>query len=216
MRRTLLVVLLGLALVATSASVAFASLGVGTDTGKINIDKPLVAGGSYPLTQFGIFNAGDTAFGYGIHIAPSNRKGMVAPDKWFDFSPAAFYLFPKQSMVVHTTLHVAVDATPGVYSVQLQGSPKLPDSKVPGGHLNVGAGPVLTFSVVQPNPWQRLYFLFMDRMPWSGLAAIVVLVLIVLAIWLAVCAVFSRRARRDAPLAPQPAEPSAPIAGAEE
>ena len=204
MRRALTVVLLASVLVVAMAAPAFASLGVGTDTGKITIDKPLVAGGSYPLTQFGIFNAGDTPYGYQMHIAPSNRKGMLAPEAWFDFAPGAFYLFPKQSGVVHTTLRVSVDATPGVYSVQLQGSPKLPDSKVPGGHLNVGAGPILTFTVVQPNPWQRVYFMFMDRLPWSGIAAIVILVLLLLAIWLGIRAALGRRADRAAVARPDP------------
>jgi hypothetical protein len=199
MRRALTTLLLTSLLVVVMVTPAYASLGVGTDTGKITIDKPLAAGGSYPLTQFGIFNAGDSAYGYAMHIAPSNRKGMLAPESWFTFSPSAFFLFPKQSSVVHTVLHVSVDATPGVYSVQLQGSPKLPDSKVPGGHLNVGAGPILTFSVVQPGPWQRVYFLFMDRLPWSGIAAIVVIVLILLGLWLAIRSLVGRRALPDAP-----------------
>jgi hypothetical protein len=214
MRRTLTTILLAGLLILAIATPAFASLGVGTDTGKITIDQPLVAGGSYPLTQFGIFNAGDTAYGYSMHIAPSNRKGMLAPEAWFVFSPAAFYLAPKASNVVHTTLHVSVDATPGVYSVQLQGSPKLPDSKTPGGHLNVGAGPVLTFTVVQPNPWQHVYFLFMDYLPWSGIAVIVLVVVLVLAVWLAIRAVLSRRAEPAADSSPCESEP-APAPGAE-
>ena len=195
MRRVLTVVLLASALMVSIATPAFASLGVGTDTGKITIDKPLVAGGSYPLAQFGIFNAGDTPYGYQMHVAPSNRKGMFAPEAWFDFAPGAFYLFPKQSGVVHATLHVSLDATPGTYSGQLQGPPKLPDSKVPGGHLNVGAGPILTFTVVQPNAWQRVYFAFMARMPWSGIVVIVTLALLLLGVWLGIRAAVGRRAR---------------------
>jgi hypothetical protein len=197
MKRTLIGGLLACVLVVAVATPAFASLGVGTDTGKITIDKPLLAGGDYPLTQFGIFNAGDTAYGYKMQIAPSNRKGMIAPEAWFTFSPDGFFLQPKQSSVVHTVLHVSLDATPGVYSVQLQGTPKLPTSTTPGGHLNVGAGPILTFTVVQPNPWQRIYLMFMRYMPWSGIAAIIVLILIVLGVWLAL-------RRRPAPLADEP------------
>jgi hypothetical protein len=209
MRRTLTTIILAGLLVLAIAAPAFASLGVGTDTGKITIDQPLMAGGTYPLTQFGIFNAGDTAYGYAMHIAPSNRKGMIAPEKWFVFSPAAFFLAPKASSVVHTTLHVSLDATPGVYSVQLQGSPKLPDSKTPGGHLNVGAGPVLTFTVVQPNPWQHVYFLFIDYLPWSGIAVIVLVVALVLAIWLAIRAALNRRAETSAGLLTSDSEPVA-------
>ena len=207
MKRTSIAGLLACLLVVAIATPAFASLGVGTDTGKITIEKPIVAGGSYPLTQFGIFNAGDTSYGYAMHVAPSNRKGMLAPNAWFVFTPTAFYLAAKQSSVVHTTLHVSLDATPGVYSVQLQGSPALPESKTPGGHLNVGAGPVLTFTVVQPNPWQRVYFLFMDFLPWSGIAAIVIVVLLLLAIWLTVRAVLGRRVKLAAEASPSESEP---------
>jgi hypothetical protein len=39
--------------------------------------------------------------------------------------------------------------------------------------------------VVQPNLWQRGYFLFLDWMPWSGLVALVVLVVAVALVWLA-------------------------------
>ena len=207
MKRTSIAGMLACLLVVAIATPAFASLGVGTDTGRITVDKPLLAGGSYPLTQFGIFNAGDTAYGYKMQIAPSNRKGMIAPDSWFTFTPSAFFLQPKQSSVVHTVLHVSLDATPGVYSVQLQGTPKLLTSTTPGGHLNVGAGPILTFTVVQPNPWQRIYFTFMNHMPWSGIAVIVVLILIVLGVWFAL-------RRRPAAVAEEPAfvpSPAEPV-----
>jgi hypothetical protein len=213
MKRTLIGGLLACLLLVVVATPAFASLGVGTDTGKITIDKPLLAGGDYPLTQFGIFNAGDTAYGYKMQVAPSNRKGMIAPETWFTFSPAAFFLQPKQSSVVHTVLHVSLDATPGVYSVQLQGTPKLPTSTTPGGHLNVGAGPVLTFSVVQPNAWQRVYFIFMRYMPWSGIAVIVVLILVVLGVWLALRGRSAPVA--EVPIAEEPAASPSPVESAE-
>jgi hypothetical protein len=48
---------------------------------------------------------------------------------------------------------------------------------------------------VQPNLWQRGYFLFLGWMPWSGLVAVAVLVIAFALAWMAV---WRRRVRVSA------------------
>ncbi|HEY5472283.1 MAG TPA: hypothetical protein VIK32_03720, partial [Candidatus Limnocylindrales bacterium] len=110
------------------------------------------------------------------------------------FSPSAFYLYPKQGTNVATTVHISLDATPGAYDIRLLGVPKLPGDLSPGGHVNVGVGPRLSFTVIQPNAWQRVYFTFMGLMPWSAIAALVLVVIVIAAIVLAIWRARMRRA----------------------
>lgn len=172
---------------------AFASIGVGTDMRSIEVTQPLVAGGTYQLHSFTVINTGSQPSGFGIQTSPTAKPGLRVPTSWLSFEPSAFYLSPKQGIDVKPTLHVSLDATGGVYEVYLLGVPKLAGDLAPGGHMNVGVGPRLSFTVVQPNPWQRLQFLFLGWMPWSAIVALAVLVLVVGGVWLAVW-----RARRRA------------------
>lgn len=172
----------------------FASVGVGTDVAKIDVPQPFAAGGTYNLVSFAVINMGTQASGYGIMVSPSSKPGIVVPASWLSFEPDAFFLYPKQSMQVRPVLHVALDAAPGAYRVQLLGVPKTPDLS-PGGHVNVGVGPELSFTVTQPSTWQRVYFTLMGWMPWSAIAALVLAVGLLAVTWLAL---WRRRIRRQA------------------
>ena len=171
---------------------AFATIGVGTDMRSIEISRPLSAGGTYALIPFSIINTGTEASGYGVVVSPTSRPGKRVPPSWLSFDPAAFYLYPKQAGAVATTLHIPADAAPGTYQIQLLGVPKMPDL-AQGGRVNVGVGPRLSFTVVSPGTLQRAYFVFTDNMPWSAVAAFVLLVLVAAAI---VLLVLRRRGRR--------------------
>ena len=176
---------------------AFASIGVGTDMRSIEVTQPLVAGGTYQLHSFTIINTGSQPSGFGIQTSPTSKPGLRVPTSWLTFEPSAFYLSPKQGIDVKPTLHVSLDATGGVYEVYLLGVPKLAGDLAPGGHMNVGVGPRLSFTVVQPNQWQRLQFLFLGWMPWSAIAALALLVLVVAGLWLAIWRARARNAHVD-------------------
>ena len=192
MKRFPVFCVLVLAVLLCAAAPAFAGIGVGTDTRSIEISRPLAAGGTYALIPFSIINTGTEASGYGILPSPTSKPGRRVPPSWLSFDPAAFYLHPEQSARVAATLHIPADAAPGTYQIQLLGVPKMPDL-TSGGRVNVGVGPLLSFTVVAPSIWQRAYFVFMDHMPWSAVAVFVLLVLVVAAI---VLLVLRRRGRR--------------------
>lgn len=168
------------------ATAAFASVGVGTDMRSIEVTQPLLAGGTYQIHPFTIINTGSQNSGFAILVSATSKPGLKVPPAWLSFKPSTFYLTPNQGIDVAPTLRVPADATPGKYQVLLLGVPKLPGDLTPGGHVNVGVGPRLAFTVVQPNLWQRGWFLFLGWMPWSGLAAVVVLVIALALVWMAV------------------------------
>lgn len=197
MRRFLALGALVAAAMLGAVTPAFASIGVGTDMRSIEVTQPLVAGGTYQLHDFTIINTGSQPSGFGIQTSPTSKPGLRVPTSWLSFNPSAFYLDPKQGINVRPTLHVSVDATPGVYQVLLLGVPKLPGDLAPGGHMNVGVGPRLSFTVVQPNQWQRLYYAFKGWMPWSAIVVLVVVVLLVAVAWLMI---WRARSRRVVPL----------------
>lgn len=178
MRRVALIVLLASFLLAAGAGVAHASIGVGTDVKSIEVTQPLAPGGTYPLHSFAIINTGTEASGYGIQVSPSLKSGFKVPKEWLTFSPSTFYLRPSQAANVSPVLHISADATPGVYRARLLGVPQLPSNMAAGGHVTVGLGPTLIFTVAPVSPWQRLYFTFMAWMPWSGLAAVLLVIVV--------------------------------------
>jgi hypothetical protein len=203
MRRLLVLSALVVVFVLCGATAVFASVGVGTDMRSIEVTQPLLAGGTYQIHPFTIINTGSQNSGFGILVSATSKPGLRVPASWLSFKPSAFYLSPKQGIDVAPTLHVPVDATPGTYQVLMLGVPKLPSDLTPGGHVNVGVGPRLAFTVVQPNLWQRGYFLFLDWMPWSGLVALVVLVIAVALVWLAVWRRRVRGAKQPSDVEPE-------------
>jgi hypothetical protein len=186
MRRFLFLSTLVVIFMLGGVATAFASVGVGTDMRSIEVTQPLLAGGTYQIHPFTIINTGSQDSGFGILVSATSKPGLKVPPSWLSFKPSTFYLSPKQGIDVAPTLHVPADATPGTYQVLMLGVPKLPGDLTPGGHVNVGVGPRLVFTVIQPNLWQRGYFLFLGWMPWSGLVALVLLVIAIALAWLAV------------------------------
>jgi hypothetical protein len=197
MRRSLVVAVLALICLFGTAAPALASIGVGTDMRSIDVTQPLVAGGTYRIHSFTIINTGSEDSGFGILVSPTAKAGKTVPASWLAFQPSAFYLSPKRGLDVGASLHIPLDAAAGTYRVLLLGVPKLAGDLSPGGHMNVGVGPRLTFTVVQPNRWQWMYFLFLGWMPWSAIGVLVVVVFVAAAVLLAVWRARSRRASRE-------------------
>jgi len=197
MRRAMVLACLIGALLATAASSAFASVGVGTDVRSIELTEPLAAGGTYELQRFAIINTGTQEGGYSMLVAESLKSGTPVPEDWLSFTPGSFYLFANQAANVETVLRIPVDATPGTYRTRLLGVPTIAGQNTDGGQVNVGVGPSLVFEVVQPNLLQRVYFSFMGWMPWSGIALAALGAGIVGGAWIGVSR--KRRSMIDAP-----------------
>lgn len=203
-RFLVLATLIGFIVLGPRLPVASASIGVGTGVRSIEVTQPFVAGGTYRIHPFTIVNTGSEASGFGILVSPSTHAGMRVPPSWLSFQPQTFYLYPKQGLDVEPSLQISLDATPGLYQIRLLGVPKMASDLTPGGHVNIGVGPRLTFSVVQPNPWQRVYFLYLGWMPWSGLLSVALCAIVVFAAGI----VFWRRRARASGHGPYGLSPS--------
>ncbi|MBI5232167.1 MAG: hypothetical protein HY876_08395 [Coriobacteriales bacterium] len=174
--RSILTVAMVCALVAPTMASA-ASIGAGTDTGRITIEEPLTPGSSKQLPTITIFNTGDVAATYVMRVAPV--EGVRTPEaSWFTFSPASATIPPHSSMTFDTRVDVPASAVAGDYGALLLGTS---DRQVPsssGALLNVAAGPRLTVSVARGNPlvigWGLVVGFFARYAPWSyaGLLAL--------------------------------------------
>jgi len=185
-----------LVLLGSSVSAWGASIGVGTDTGRIKVDNELVAGGTYPLPTFRVGNTGSESMGYVLKVAPY-KGGITVPAEWVTFQPDVAFLKADEWVEVQATLVIPADAAPGHYTALLAASPKLPDG-MSSAKVNVGAGPRLEVDVIAASPtsaaiW-KLRRWFTQAMPWSAVGiACVALTLIGLIVWLVL-----RRTRRNA------------------
>lgn len=184
----------GLLVFATSASAWGASIGVGTDTGKIKVDNELVAGGTYPLPTFRVGNTGTASMGYVMKVAPY-EGGASVPSAWVTFEPDVAFLKAEEWVEIQATLVIPADAAPGRYTALLAASPKLPDG-MSSAQVNVGAGPRLEVDVIAASPssaaiWKFKQW-FTKTMPWSAAGiAFAALALVGLVAWLVL------RRRRD-------------------
>lgn len=182
--RYTLLVSLTLTVLALSTNPALASVGVGSSVANIKLSDPVLAGASVEIPEFAIINTGDTPSPYAMLVSNSNLKDsrMSVPPSWLTFEPSTFYLFPQKARHVRPTIHVSPEAKPGEYSVLVIGSPSIATNG-PGGYVGVGVGPVVRFTVKQPNIWQRIGLLFIAWMPWSGFAVAAVVVIFGVLIW---------------------------------
>ena len=150
-------------------AVACAGVGVGTDTGKITVPKPLSTGRTYDLPGFRITDPGDKPSGYVMDVVGVSGS-KVSPKGWFTFEPAAFYLYPGQAKIVHVSVALPFDASPDTYRTILVARPSVPKTKgSSNAHVNVGAGPTLVMTVVAGSWFQSALLVVTDNLLWVGL-----------------------------------------------
>jgi hypothetical protein len=139
-----------LILAAWLAAPSAASVGVGVDTGKIELNEALVPGGVYRLPAIGVVNTGDELTQYRVNITFMDNQSELKPETgWFTFSPDAFTLEKANSLRVSTTLRVPVNAPAGKYFALIEASPAVK----PGGTATVGvaAAAKLSFNIREAN-----------------------------------------------------------------
>jgi hypothetical protein len=157
----------------SAAASSFASIGVGTNTGKIALREPVKTGGTYELPTFSVGNTGTSASGYRMRVVP--YEDTLTPDtSWVEFEPGAVYLFPGQWARIRVTLRVPPGAKPGRYAALLAAAPEEPGSPA-GTRVNIGAGPRLEMDVVAGGPMQAVLYTLARWMPWSAVAGAVAL-----------------------------------------
>jgi len=198
MKRTVLfTVLLSFVVFGCAAAAHGASIGVGTDTGKIIVEEDLFAGSRNPLPVFRVGNTGTESMGYVLKVAPYG-DGRAIPASWVTFKPDVTYLKAEEWVDVQATIKIPGDAAPGQYTALLAATPQLP-SGLTSAKVNIGAGPRLELEVVAASPLQAAIWTargwFAENMPWSLIGiAVGTLVLLVTVVWLIV----RRAARRTA------------------
>lgn len=172
-------IVLGMVLLMVSSFPAFAKLGVGVGSSKIQVDNSIMPGVIYVLPALTVFNTGDEPSDYKVNVSYHESQKELMPDKsWFIFSPQNFHIEPGQSQVVDIKLNVPIRAKPGNYFAYLEGQPLVTNTE---GNTQVGiaAAAKLYFTIVPAGPLQALYFKLVSFWyvyePWPKVAFIILI-----------------------------------------
>ncbi|KKS76991.1 MAG: hypothetical protein UV64_C0032G0003 [Parcubacteria group bacterium GW2011_GWC1_43_11b] len=165
-----------------SPIVAFGRIGVGVGTGKIQVDKPLKAGGIYSLPALPVLNTGDEYSEYGVSVEYHEGVSQIRPQReWFRFEPQSFSLDPGQVQLVKVTITLPAKIQPGDYFAYLEGHPI---KKSVSGQTSIGvaAAAKLYFTIAPSNIIQGIYYRFIslyDRYhPWDTIILTVIFIAI--------------------------------------
>lgn len=164
----------------------FASVGVGVNLGKIEIDEPLKPGGIYNLPSIGVINTGDEPGEYELEITYHQDQPEQRPaQEWFRFKPSSFRLEPGQSQNVAVQLALPVRTKPGDYFAYLEAHPVIKTG--PGTSIGVAAATKTYFSVAPANIWQaitwRVSSFFGVYAPWTYIVLAIVTGAVMIAVF---------------------------------
>lgn len=163
-----------------------ASVGVGVNLGKINIDEPLKPGGLYTFPIIGVINTGDEAGDYAFEVTYHQDQPELRPEgEWFSFNPATFHLEAGQSQNVEIKLTLPVKMKPGDYFAYLEAHPVVISG--PGTTIGVAAATKTYFTVVPANLWQamvhRVSTFFTQNAPWPHVVLSVLIAAVLIALF---------------------------------
>ena len=167
--------------------VVFGRIGVGVGNGKIQIDKPLKAGGIYNLPPLPVLNTGDEPGEYGVSVEYQENVPQLRPAReWFHFEPQTFYLEPGQIQLVKITLTLPTKVQPGDYFAYLEGHPV---KKSVAGQTSIGvaAAAKLYFTVAPANIFQGIYYrvisLYSRYYPYDVIILAILFIVILISIF---------------------------------
>ena len=157
MKKILSIVLVG---VLIFPLIAFARIGVGVGTGKIQVDQELKAGLIYTLPPFSVINTGDEPASYKVFVQHrENQPELVAAPEWFTLSPQTFTLQPGKVQTVRVKLNLPIQGVkPGDYFGLLTAQPDLPAVTAGGTSIGVAAASKLYFTVAPANIFEGIYY----------------------------------------------------------
>jgi len=162
----------------------FGRIGVGVGIGKIQIDKPLKAGGIYDLPVLPVLNTGDEPGEYGVSVEYQEDVSQMRPAReWFQFEPQSFHLEPGETKTVKVLLTLPPKTQPGDYFAYLEGHPV--KTSVSGQtSIGVAAAAKLYFTVAPANIFQGIYYRFISLYsryhPWDTIVLVVIFVILLL------------------------------------
>lgn len=139
-------------------TLAYAKIGVGVGTGKIQVKDELKPGVIYNLPPLTVINTGDQVSEYEVTTAyHEKQKELVPPGSWFIFSPKNFSLKPGEVKTVEVQLNLPVSIEPGEYFAYLEGHP-IEKTKVGQTSVGIAAATKLYFKVVPGNFIEGIYY----------------------------------------------------------
>lgn len=162
----------------------FAKIGVGVNTGKIEVEEKLKAGMFYKLPPITIINTGDEAAEYEAAVSYHQEQPELRPEQdWFIFSPQKFNLEPGKGQLVEIKINLPLRVEPGDYFAYLEGHPIVTTQK---GTANIGvaAAAKLYFKVVPANIFYGIFYkistFFKVYAPWPQRVLFLAVVLLIL------------------------------------
>jgi len=168
------------------SNTSFARIGVGVNTGKIQVNEKLKSGMIYKLPPITVINTGDEPAEYGTSVAYHQDQPELRPKQdWFIFTPQKFHLDPGKGQLVEIKINLPIRTEPGNYFAYLEGHP-IATVKKGNTVLGVAAASKLYFTVVPANIFYGIYYkivsFFSVYSPWPqrvllGLGIIIMLVL---------------------------------------
>ena len=169
------------------SNTALAKIGVGINTGRIQVEEKLKAGMIYKLPSITIINTGDEPSEYGTSIAFHKDQPELIPKKeWFSFNPDKFYLEPGEAKKVEMTINLPIKIEPGNYFAYLEGHP-VATVKEGTTTLGVAAASKLYFTVLPANIFYGIYYkistFWKVYAPWPQRVAIGLLIVLVILIF---------------------------------
>lgn len=163
---------------------AFANIGVGVNTGKIQVNDLLKSGMIYRLPPITVINTGDEPSDYETTISYHQSQPELRPaQNWFIFTPQKFHLDPGKGQLVEITVNLPIKTEPGNYFAYLEAHPI---STVKKGNtvLGVAAASKLYFTIVPANIIYGIYYkivsFFNVYTPWPQRAVITLLIIFLL------------------------------------
>lgn len=147
-----------IALLLLVPTVAFATIGVGVGTGKIQVDEKLKPGTIYELPSLSVINTGDQAAEYEVVISyHETQPELKPPEGWFIFTPQKFHLEPGKVQLVEIKLNLPLRMEPGNYFAYLEGHPNI---KSESGNTSIGvaAAAKLYFTVQPGNFFEGIFY----------------------------------------------------------
>lgn len=153
------------------SGIVLAKLGVGVNTGTIQVDEKLKGGMIYNLPSITVINTGDEAAEYRMSVSYQKDQKLLAPDKaWLDFSPDAFDLEGGKTQVVEIKIKLPLRSKPGDYFAYLEARPIATVNRG-GTAVGVAAASKLYFTVAPANAFLGMYYriasMWTQYMPWS-------------------------------------------------
>lgn len=179
------VILIFAILLLLPAPVLLADVGVGVNLGSIDIDEPLIPGGTYNFPAIGVTNTGDEVSEYEMDISyREDQDGLPPPGEWFTFAPGTFTLEALATQPVSVRLTLPLNAPAGDYFALLEAHPIV--SSQGGTTIGIAAATKASFTVVPAGIIQalrqKLSTVFNDTQPWSFVVLVIIALAVVLTI----------------------------------